>query len=62
MKTVSINSTDFVYSEPSKYSMVTLGQDEVQLLVLVHCELYPQHKDKLLPHGLPTCANMISLR
>ena len=50
------NSSDFLYSEPSKYTMITLGPDELQLLFSVYSELYPQCKDKLSPNGLPTCA------
>ena len=36
--------------------MITLGQDKLQVLLSVYCELYPQHKDKLLLDGLPKCA------
>ena len=49
MKVASINSANFVYSEPSKYSMVTLGQDEMQVLVSVYCELYLEHKATAWP-------------
>ena len=45
-----------LYSEPSKFSMITLGQDELGVLLSMYCELYPQHRDKLFLDGLPKCA------
>ena len=57
---VANNDPDNLYSEPSKFSMVTLGQDELKVLLPVYCEQHPQHKDKLLQHGLPNCARKYS--
>ena len=35
------NDANILYSEPSKFSMITLGQDELKVLLSVYCELYP---------------------
>ena len=53
---VATTDADTLYSKPSKFNMTTLGQDKLQVLLSVYCELYPQHKDKLLLDGLPKCA------
>ena len=57
---VATTDADTLYSKPSKFNMITLGQDELQVLLSMYSELYPQHKDKLLLDGLPKCAKKYS--
>ena len=55
MKVTTGKSCDPLYCEPSKYTMATLSQDELGVLLSVYYTRHPHYKDKLSFHNVPRC-------